>query len=242
MLGDEMLRLGDYEGRFGATMDQIGVSFRPNSEEGGSGGIFGGVMLDVVTAAASNMVFGLGGIVSGFQEQGVKGAVTGGIAGLGAGLAVEAVLAAVAMPITWPMVIGIGLISSFAGRGAVRAIFGSKTPQASVVTVDQFRSALRDSAMSMVEGQKSSRDLERLVDQQINTGFAAIKEKLETETENVLRDTEKTLGDIREQFLQRNMEADQTRRELGELAKMVQAVAEHVKDVDSQINAVLLGR
>lgn len=108
--------------------------------------------------------------------------------------------------------------------------------------MDQFRSALRDSALSMVEGQKSSRDLERLVDQQINSGFAAIKEKLETETENVLRDTEKTLGDIREQFLQRNMEADQTRRELGELAKKVQAVAEHVKDVDSQINAVLLGR
>ncbi|WP_276948890.1 dynamin family protein [Enterocloster lavalensis] len=242
MLGDEMLRLGDYEGKFGATMEQIGVTFKTNTEEGGSGGIFGGVMLDVVTAAASNMVFGLGGIVSGFQEQGVKGAVTGGIAGLGAGLAVEAVLAAVAMPITWPMVIGIGLISSFAGRGAVRAIFGSKTPQTSVVTVDQFRSALRDSALSMVEGQKSSRDLERLVDQQINSGFAAIKEKLETETENVLRDTEKTLGDIREQFLQRNMEADQTRRELGELAKKVQAVAEHVKDVDSQINAVLLGR
>lgn len=239
MLGNEMLRLSEYEGQFGATMDAIGIAFRPESSNSGAGGIVGGVMLDIVTTAASNVVFGLGGIVSGFQEQGVKGAVTGGIAGLGAGLAAEAVLAAVAIPLTWPVVIGIGLLSSFAGRGAVRAIFGGAR-ESTAVTLDQFRTALKTSAQAMVDSQKSSRELERLVNEQINTGFAAIKEKVETETENVLKDTEQTLADIRETFIRKNMESEQIKQELKELTEKVDLVARHVKEVDAQINAVLL--
>ena len=92
----------------------------------------------------------------------------------------------------------------------------------------------------MVDSQKSGRELERLVNEQINTGFAAIKEKVETETENVLRDTEQTLADIRETFIRRNMESEQIKQELKELTEKVDLVARHVKEVDAQINAVLL--
>lgn len=239
MLGNEMLRLGEYEGQFGATMEGIGFSFQSGGGNGNAGGIVGGVMLDVVTTAASNVVFGLGGIVSGFQEQGIKGAVTGGIAGLGAGLAAEAALAMVAIPLTWPVVIGIGLLSSFAGRGAVRKIFGSPK-DGTAVTLNEFRTALKSSAQNMVDGQKSGKELERLVNEQIGTGFAAIKERLETETENVLKDTEQTLADIRETFIRKNMESEQIKQELKELTDKTESVARHVKEVDEQINAVLL--
>ena len=132
-----------------------------------------------------------------------------------------------------------GLLSSFAGRGAVRKIFGSPK-DGTAVTLNEVRTALKSSAQNMVDGQKSGKELERLVNEQIGTGFAAIKERLETETENVLKDTEQTLADIRETFIRKNMESEQIKQELKELTDKTESVARHVKEVDEQINAVLL--
>lgn len=239
MIGEEMVRLNDYETDISTAMRDISVSFETDSDSGIKS-IAGGVALDVALAATSNVVFGLGGIVTGFKEHGVKGALTGGVAGFGAGIAVELLLGALAVPYTWPVIIGIGLLSSFAGRGAVRAIFGRRQPANKAVSLDNFRMSVKNSVQNMVDEMKNAEDLEASVKEQINTGFEAVKDKVEQETEKLLKDTEKTLSDIKENFIKASLEREQMEQRMRQLVEETNKIAERVSSVDSQINAVLL--
>lgn len=196
--------------------------------------------LDVALAATSNVVFGLGGVVTGFKEHGIKGAFTGGAAGLGAGIAAELILSALAIPYTWPVIIGIGLLSSFAGRGAVRFLFGKRQQSQKTISIDNFRISVKNSVEKMVYDMRDTQDLERSVKEQIETGFSSVKDKVEQETEKLLKDTEKTLLDIKENFIKESIEREQMELRMAKLVEETNKIAMRVSSVDSQINAVLL--
>lgn len=239
MIGEEMFRLNKYEAEISSTMKEITISFK-NNDDGNFSSIAGGVALDIAIVLTSNTLFGLGGIVTGFKEHGVKGALTGGAAGLGAGIAAELLIGALAIPISWPVIIGIGLLSSFAGRGAVRALFGRSEKNSSGVSVNNFRSALKNNVVKMVDDMRNSEDLETSVREQIDTGFTAVKNKVEEETEKLLKDTEKTLLDIKESFVKASFEREQVEQRIQQLIEVTNKIAERIYAVDKQINAVLL--
>lgn len=243
LLGQEILRLGEFERNIGQDLRDIASSFQVSSsgmdEKASVKGVLGGTAVEFFSMFAGVTVFGLGGIVSGYMEHGIEGALVGGATAFATGTAAGLLVSALALPVGFPLVLGVSLLASFTGKKAVNAIWPKKKNN-NQITEDKLRSVMVESLVAMVNAQRDSRELENAVHQQITNGFSAIKEKIENETEKTLRDTEKTLSDIQEGFMKEAIECEQTKQWLGKLTRETADISERIMQVDKKITEVLV--
>lgn len=228
-LGREAERLTVFESNFYQSISGVQCKFAGFGDDQKSMGD-----LAISTATDTFLLMGLGGAYQGFKKAGWKGALLGGGVGFGAAFGSLLLLSALAIPFTWPLAIAVGFAGSIASRFALNKIFGGNEKQ-----VMKFKDQFKDAVESRFKEIKSSNDMTNQLREQINTAFAALKDKINNETETILRDTEAVLMDLQEKILKNRLLAEKEKEELQNMVASVSTIVEKASELSQSINTVL---
>lgn len=234
IIGEEASRLGEFTQKISQQMD----TFRTELSISGDGmdkGNLMGIGVDILTDYIG--IYGIGGIVAGYREAGVKGAVAGGGVGLVANLAIAGILASMSI-VGLPMVI----ISCFAGAAVskhfTRLIFGKDVGQRKL---DEIRKAIKKNLDDMLVDMQSKRELENWIKQRVETSFEELTAAMEEECEKMLKDTESTMDAIKKDLVQNEMQQKKLAEEYDESLASVKQILENLQPITKKVRQVLAG-
>ena len=228
-LGREAERLTDFETNFYQSISGVQCQFSGFADDQKSMGD-----LAISTAADTFLFMGLGGAYQGFKKAGWKGALLGGGVGFGAAFGSILLLSALAIPFTWPLAIAAGFAGSIASRFALGKIFGGNEKQ-----IVKFKDQFKDAVEKKFKELRSSNDMTARLHEQIDTAFSALKNKINGETETILRDTEAILLDLQEKILKNRLLAEKEKEELQNMIASVSTIVEKASELSQSINTVL---
>jgi hypothetical protein len=209
-IAGEMDRLEQFEAELGSLMDRIDQRFSDLSQVNLSRPAEG-----VMGALA--VFIGFGGLWSGYKVAGLKGAAAGGAAGIGGAFAAGAILAVLGAPITFPVIIAVGVLSIFTGEWAAKLLFGGEAEK-------HFRQRARQAALDEID----KLGVEQVADQlamAASTAFRAFKNQVIETSESKLADSTSTLQALREEYVQKGAENDADRRRVAEISSEIEQIA-----------------
>lgn len=233
-LSDEADRLADFENRFYESTEKIQdmfVSVSPDSD---------GSDVAISVVASSVLGYGLGGIYLGYKQAGWKGALLGGgtsIAGtMTASFGVGMLISALSIPITWPVLfvagIGAAIVGTFTGKWAVGKVFEKDK-------IEKFRTSYKEAVHKELDRMKAEDDFSSRIKEQVDSAFGALKEKIRTETENILVDTQNQLTQIKVKLAQADSEEEREKGELKNMISDLNAICSRADEIGKQLTAVL---
>ncbi|MCP4357450.1 MAG: dynamin family protein [Chloroflexi bacterium] len=198
-LSAELNRLGDFAEEVTRVLRDVEMQFYvPESQDQSPDAAF--------TALAGIAASGFGGVISGYMEAGGKGAAVGGAAGFGAAVASGVVLLTLGLPLTWPVMIPLGILAAFTGKWTVRSVFKGQR-------IDSFRESYKEQVLQQIDEQLRAKSLEAEVKKQVEMTYNAIKERLMGELDVSMEQTRKTLDTLRSQKARKELEAEHNRKE-----------------------------
>ena len=234
-LEGEAQRLAGFENYFFQATERIHGMFMPerNSASGGD---------SVIGLVANSVVgFGIGGIYVGFKEAGWKGALLGGATGVG-GMALGnlgvfgLLMPALAIPVTWPAVIVgslvVGALSLFGSKWVVDAAFSHEK-------IENYKTSFKSKVMEEINRMKGENDFAGTVRQQVDEAFGALKEKIRSETEHILEDTQSQLTQIKVELAQQQVSGSKEKEQLKEMADGINQICLRAEELEKQLVRIL---
>lgn len=198
------------------------------------------VAIDVATdyvglIGAGIPIYGVGALLAGYKEAGVKGALVGGGVGVAVSIASLAVFPVVGIPAA---VISCALGTSV-GKGVVKKVF-SKTIEAKAE--NELRSGVKQNVRKYInEKVKNNGDLEKWVDELINDQFGMLISHFEDESERMLNETEATMDAIKKDLNTNAMIREQKETEYDEVISSARKTWENLLPVWNKVQATLKG-
>jgi len=234
-LENEAERLSEFESNFYEATEKIQNLFSVSVKNGAnkSDTIFG--------AAIGGLIgYGVGGAYLGFKEAGWKGALLGGATGLagtiGMGLGINLLIGAIALPITWPVAIiaaaVAGIAGTFTGKFAIGKIFVNQR-------IEKFKASYTEAVSQHFSEMQAQDNFGEKVRTQVENAFEALKNKIKTETENILSDTQNTLTQLKVSLVENQVTAEKEQTELKHMIENVNKIAEYAENVSKQLISVL---
>lgn len=186
----------------------------------------------VSSAICSFLAPGFAGIWMGYRIAGIKGALVGGVSGFGGAVGAGMLIAALGIPLAWPALLAMSVVSVFTGNWLTKKIFSKDE-------IEKFRAGIREAVSNQFDEMKNQDSFTKNVREQVNSAFNALKEKIESETETVLNDTENTLGELKGKIERENVMTEQEKQELKGIAASVAKMMENAHEINKQLIAVL---
>ncbi|MBR6513672.1 MAG: dynamin family protein [Clostridia bacterium] len=196
-LGTDVSGLEEFGKEFNNSMNDIHVSLslsKTNRRDHtvstliDAGVIFGGALF------FGTVIPGVGALVSGFKDHGVKGAVVGGLAGAACGIA-AGLLAAPLGVVGIPLALVMGSVSAFGGKTITNLIFGKKKEIDN--NINKVRESLVATVAKVMDEFKRSHNLENWLKETCETSYNSIADDIDREWENTLVSMENTLTQIK---------------------------------------------
>lgn len=234
-LASEAERLSDFENRFYEATTGIQDLFISTNGDNGSGTSM------LLSVAMDSFVFmGLGGALMGYKEAGWKGALLGGgTTFLGTSVALSGagfLLGALAIPFTWPVAliagIGAATVGTFTGKWALGKVFSKEK-------IEKFKSSFKDAVHDELVRMKAANDITETVRTQIESAFDALKEKIKTETEHILGDTQNQLTQLKVELAQADSMDAREREELQGMLSELDAICTRADAISKELTLVL---
>ncbi len=189
-LSDETERLQEFEDEFFESVNKIQEMFMVNKKINRNGGA-----VDQLIGAAIGAT-GTGGLFIGFREAGAKGALLGGITGAAGFFAsyfpamfFAGFLGITTGPVVLCLMAFAGLAGTFTGKFTVDKFLTQER-------IDKFKADFKTQVRKQFHEMKINTDFSESVRKQVFTAFEGLKKKIETETEIILCDTQKTLDNL----------------------------------------------
>lgn len=203
-------------------------------------GLIDGAVLFAGANLFDAFIPGIGGIIAGFRDHGLKGAAVGGISGAGIGVATTLALAAVGVA-GLPVALIAGLAATFGGKAVTNLIFGKKKaqPQQAAVSVDSIRSQLMSAVDDMIDNIKNERALEKWLKDACEKAYEGVCANVDEEWEASLASMESTLSQIEIDIKKSEMEKEQLDKELDGYVSVINGVVESLKPIDAKLSAAL---
>lgn len=234
-LANEAERLSGFENRFYEATESIQnlfVSVNGNDNSGAD------VAISVV--ASSIIGYGLGGIYLGYKQAGWKGALLGGgtsFAGtMAASTGAAFLLTALSIPLTWPVVlvagIGAATVGAFTGKWALGKAFSKDK-------IEKFKNSFKDAVHDELIRMKAADDVSENIRSQIDSAFDALKEKIKTETENILGDTQNQLTQLKVELAQNDSIDARERAELKDMLSELDTICTRADGISKELTLVL---
>ncbi|MBR5566203.1 MAG: dynamin family protein [Roseburia sp.] len=187
-LGDEMCRIEELNQDIMQSMGKIHGMIPKKT--GMDSADIAGIVVDTVTSYSG--VLAIGGIISGWKVNGIKGALVGGGAGFAAGyLAMTAALSLGVVGL--PLALVGGVVSTFGGKAITKLVFGKQIAEREK---EKLRSELKRSVVASVDMVKRQRMLENWLKETTDNVFYSLSKQLNQEVETMLSSTETTLRNI----------------------------------------------
>jgi GTPase SAR1 family protein len=184
-LAEEIDRLKDFANSVVTVLSRIEMQFINVEADAIRKRSAGG---EAITAALA-VFTGFGGIWSGFRTAGVKGAAVGAAGSAGTFVGAGMLAGLIGLPIAWPAIIAIGIVSVFTGGWLTRMVFGGEQ-------VEAFKENYKAAILKEIEKQLKSNPINHKVEDHISTSFDHLKETLSQEVEALLDNTQNTLTEL----------------------------------------------
>ena len=212
-LSEEAVRLQSFQDEFFESLNRIQELFSVEpSRRTRQGGVTDSIIGSVIGTG------GIGGLFIGFREAGVKGALLGGLTGLTTWLASSFLIVTLVglslTPIPIMLLALAGFAGTFSGKFAVDKFLVDER-------IEKFKQSYKASVSKQFHEMKINSDFSESVRLQVFNSFAGLKNQIESETEIILKDTQKTLDDLNETKLQKKEMSDNERERLQGIAENV---------------------
>lgn len=196
-LGIDVKGLESFGREFNETITNLHLKL--TADKNGRRAVVSNILLDAGINYAGAFLFGtalpgVGGLVAGFRDHGVKGAVVGGLAGAATGIA-AAMLAISFGAAGIPLLLIMGTVSTFGGKAITNLIFGKKDTAAA--GTEKVREALLSSVSNMLNECKRTATLENWLKETCETSYSSVANDIDQEWENTLQSLEGTLLQIK---------------------------------------------
>lgn len=214
-LSEEAVRLQSFQDEFFESLNRIQELFSVEpSRRARSGGVTDSIIGSVIGTG------GIGGLFIGFREAGVKGALLGGLTGLTTWLATSFLLVTAFAGGGFVTAAGIclmalaGFAGTFTGKFAVDKFLVDER-------IEKFKNSYKASVSKQFHEMKMNSDFSESVRQQVYNSFTGLKNQIESETEIILKDTQKTLDDLNETKIHQKEMSDAEKVRLQNIAENV---------------------
>lgn len=188
-----------------------------------------GIGVDILTDFIG--INGIGGVVSGWNAGGLKGAIVGGGIGLVANLASYAVLASMSLPVL-PLVFISCTVGSVVAKKAAVFFFPDKQLKKQS---DDMHSAVK----SIVDAMKQDREFEKWINDTVNSAYDEYAERVEEECERFLNETHESINTVTGDMLRAEAERVQILAQCDETIKKVQRINCELAPIKAKIKAIL---
>ena len=234
-LEGEAQRLAGFENYFFQATERIHGMFMPQRTSASGGD-------SVIGVVANSLVgFGIGGVYVGFKEAGWKGALLGGATGVG-GMALGNIgvfgllMPALAIPITWPVVIVgslvVGTLSLFSSKWVVDKTFSREK-------IETYKASFKAQVLEEIQRMKGENNFAETVRRQVDEAFGALKEKIRKETENILEDTQNQLTQIKVELAQQQVSGSKEKEQLDEMLESINQICVRAEELEQQLVGIL---
>lgn len=223
-LNAESMRLMDFSEEVASVLENIHGMFIAGSQQQRTTG--------EVVAAATAAITGLGGIWSGYRYAGAKGALVGAVSSFGTAFGGGLIIGALGIPLAWPALLAIGVVSIFTGGWITKKIFGKSR-------LEEFKKNFTASIHQEIDNLQRNNKMEDKVRSQINEAFSRLKDKVAKEVDAVIEDTENTLRDLNRKIERDYALTDKEKEELNEIRQNVMMIVENANRLNAQLASVL---
>ena len=182
---------------------------------------------------------GLAALLSGCAATGSSnGGELTGVGGMALGnLGVFGLLMpALAIPVTWPAVIVgslvVGALSLFGSKWVVDAAFSHEK-------IENYKASFKSKVMEEINRMKGENDFAGTVRQQVDEAFGALKEKIRSETEHILEDTQSQLTQIKVELAQQQVSGSKEKEQLKEMADGINQICLRAEELEKQLVRIL---
>lgn len=196
---------------------------------------WGEVLATGADAIASNFFYGIGGIVAGYRNGGIGGAVVGGGISAITSTALYVVLASASVA-GLPLVLLSAAAGTLAGKFATQAIFSKNIAQKKLKEIKESMNAGID---SMIQDLQERRELENWADDIVDKQFNALISAMEEECERMLRDSESSMDAIKQDLTENEMHRQQMEEKCDNAIAAAKQIMEKLQPIADKVNQVL---
>ena len=234
IVGKEMVKVGSFVGNISDKLDGMNAELFKGKNTGallaGFGAEAGFALL------AGNVLPGIGGLLSGIKEGGIKGALVGGGAGFLASSIAFAVLASPAGFIGIPAMLIVSLVGSATGKFATRLAFGKSIAQKKL---NELRDGIAKNIETMVAELRSGRELDNWCDRMVDQRYKDVIRGMEEETERLLKSTEESIDAIKQDMTENDMQRKQMEEGFDKILHEMEQITKDVETVAVRVRTVL---
>lgn len=178
---------------------------------------------------------GMGGMWSGYRVAGWKGAATGAAASAGTAFAAGVVVAAVGAVVTWPLIIGVGIVSIFTGGWLTKVLFRGDRE-------NRFREEAKKIAEREIEQHLGLVSVESQLVAVAFDGYNAFRNEVVQASEATLNDSTHQLRQLRQDYVTRRTSSEAEQKAARLMAQDVEAIVARTKPLLDRIGEKNLAR
>lgn len=239
-LGNDVQELEEFSKELSEGLDQIHFKLSANGGNHNDSAVKN-ILFDVGGMYATLAVFGanipgIGGLVAGFKEHGVKGAVAGGLSGVTIGFAAAMLCASVGI-FGLPFALIAGTASTFGGKAVTNLLFGSN--KSNGVNTEKIRSSLLTAVTDILREFKSAASLENWLKETCESAYSSIADDIDKEWENSLASMENTLTQIKIDIEMNAANKTKLENDMKAYADEISAIAETMKPIKDKLSMSL---
>lgn len=229
IVGQEVVRLGQFVERVSSQVDALQVNLGANKN---------GFDKSELAAFVGDTLLGglgIGGMVSGYKNAGVKGALAGGGISWVATFSMAFLLASMSV-VGLPLAVISCAVGNSAGKFLTGKLFSSDIGQR---RLEELRSEIKSQIHQMVVEMQGRRELENWVQELIDGRFQELSDNMESECERMLQETESTMDSIKEGLKENEIQRRHLEKECDTAISMIQRINEQLKPLNEKIRQVL---
>lgn len=239
-LGRDIDNMEGFAKEFEEALTDIHINLRNSAAESNGGVVKAGVIEGVTTIALASLfdgffLPGIGGIISGFREHGMKGAAVGGLTGAGISLALLTLLPGVGV-VGLPLMLITGIAGSFGGKKITQLVFGKKER---AVNMERIRDSLLASVQNALNELRANGVLENWLQDTCEKTYNQVADNMDQEWENSLQTLESTLSQIKIDLEMNAENRKKIEQKMQEHSEIIQDVLKNVQPIHSKLSAAL---
>jgi predicted GTPase len=224
----EVDRLKEFAESVDQTLKQIEMNFLAVDADASRKVSGGGEAI----AAVASVFTGFGGIWSGYKKAGLKGAAIGAVGSVATCVGGGFLIGLLSLPLTWPAVLAIGVVSIFTGGWLTDVVFSGER-------VEVFKNNYKEKVLKEIEKQLKANPIHQQVDDQISQTFASLKQTLNQEVEALLDNTQSTLSETSRKRGSDLMQTETERRELNEIRAETERILGNAQRLSDELVQIL---
>jgi GTPase SAR1 family protein len=204
----------------------------------GSGGGVRGEQVGAAALGAAGLVLGgfgvVGGVVSGYKQAGLVGAVTGGAVAYGALYAAASIALAIGLPLSLPVMFAAGLLGFFSSDKITKALFtGSRAKT--------FKEKAIEQTLKQIDEMHLEADMVRSTKTYIDEVFSRLGKSVSADVDAVIGNTQRTLDELARQKERHDVLTEEQVRDLDQIEQRTKSIQERTAVVNKMLTARMAG-